>query len=154
MKINSKVSHQHHQSETSMVQSKKLHIAMFPWLAFGHIIPYFELGKLIARKSHHISFISTPRNIDCLPKIPPHLTPLITLVILPLPHVENLPARTELELWVKGGGLTIGCVQQFQPLTLLLLSCWDFFFGVDKNKIIFVYNFLNDRVYLFIFYFE
>ncbi|KAK4585086.1 hypothetical protein RGQ29_022669 [Quercus rubra] len=78
-----------------MVESKKLHIAMFPWLAFGHIIPYFELGKLIARKGHHISFISTPRNIDCLPKIPPHLTPLITLVKLPLPHVENLPENAE-----------------------------------------------------------
>ena len=78
-----------------MAEPKKLHIAMFPWLAFGHIIPFLELGKLIARKGHHISFISTPRNIDRLPKIPPHLAPLITLVKLPLPHVENLPENAE-----------------------------------------------------------
>ncbi|XP_065616898.1 putative UDP-rhamnose:rhamnosyltransferase 1 [Quercus suber] len=74
-----------------MAKRKKLHIAMFPWLAFSHIIPFLELGKLIAQKGHCISFISTPRNIDRLPSIPPHLTPLITLVKLPLPRVENLP---------------------------------------------------------------
>jgi hypothetical protein len=76
-------------------EPKKLHIAMFPWLAFGHIIPFLELSKLIAQKGHRISFISTPRNIDRLPKIPPHLAPLITFVKLPLPHVENLPENAE-----------------------------------------------------------
>ncbi|WMV53255.1 hypothetical protein MTR67_046640 [Solanum verrucosum] len=30
--------------------SKKLHIAVFPWLAFGHTIPFLELSKLIAQK--------------------------------------------------------------------------------------------------------
>ncbi|KAK6775060.1 hypothetical protein RDI58_026061 [Solanum bulbocastanum] len=44
--------------------NKKLHFAVFPWLAFGHIIPYLELSKFIAQKGHKISFISTPRNID------------------------------------------------------------------------------------------
>ena len=79
----------------SMAERKKLHIAMFPWLAFGHIIPFLELSKLIAQKGHRISFISTPRNIDRLPSIPPHLNPLITLVKLPLPRVENLPENAE-----------------------------------------------------------
>ncbi|KAE8010489.1 hypothetical protein FH972_006857 [Carpinus fangiana] len=78
-----------------MAEPKKLHIAMFPWLAFGHLIPFLELGKLIARKGHHISFISTPRNIERLPKIPPDLAPSITFVKLPLPHVENLPENAE-----------------------------------------------------------
>ncbi|XP_027768848.1 LOW QUALITY PROTEIN: putative UDP-rhamnose:rhamnosyltransferase 1, partial [Solanum pennellii] len=50
--------------------TKKLHIVMFPWLAFGHIIPFLELSKFIARKGHKISFISTPKNIDRLPKLP------------------------------------------------------------------------------------
>ncbi|XP_059453952.1 putative UDP-rhamnose:rhamnosyltransferase 1 [Corylus avellana] len=75
--------------------SKKLHIAMFPWLAFGHLIPFLELGKLIAQKGHRISFISTPRNIERLPKIPSNLAPSITFVKLPLPHVENLPENAE-----------------------------------------------------------
>ncbi|XP_059435386.1 putative UDP-rhamnose:rhamnosyltransferase 1 [Corylus avellana] len=79
----------------SMGDSKKLHIAMFPWLAFGHLIPFLELGKLIAQKGHRISFISTPRNIERLPKIPSNLAPSITFVKLPLPHVENLPENAE-----------------------------------------------------------
>ncbi|XP_059435390.1 UDP-glycosyltransferase 91A1-like [Corylus avellana] len=74
---------------------KKLHIAMFPWLAFGHMIPYLELAKLIASKGHRISFISTPRNVDRLPKLPPTLASLIDFVKLPLPHVEYLPDNAE-----------------------------------------------------------
>ena len=55
-------------------------------------------------------------------------------------HDGLLLPGTEPELWVKGGGFTVGCVQLFQPLTLPLLSWWVFFFFfcVGKNKIIFV----------------
>ncbi|KAK9949366.1 hypothetical protein M0R45_004893 [Rubus argutus] len=73
----------------------KLHIAMFPWLAFGHMIPYLELAKLIAGKGHKISFISTPRNIDRLPSLPPNLSTRITFVKLPLPENPNLPEGAE-----------------------------------------------------------
>uniref|UniRef100_A0A5B6ZI66 Uncharacterized protein n=1 Tax=Davidia involucrata TaxID=16924 RepID=A0A5B6ZI66_DAVIN len=79
----------------SMADNGKLHIAMFPWLAFGHMIPYLELAKLIAQKGHKISFLSTPRNIDRLPKPTPNLTPLINFVKLPLPHIDNLPENSE-----------------------------------------------------------
>lgn len=68
---------------------------MFPWLAFGHIIPYLELAKLIAQKGHKISFISTPRNTQRLPKLPPNLAPLIKFVNLPLPKLKNLPENAE-----------------------------------------------------------
>ncbi|XP_038702188.1 UDP-glycosyltransferase 91A1-like [Tripterygium wilfordii] len=76
-------------------EDHKLHIAMFPWLAFGHIIPYLELAKLLAGKGHKISFISTPKNIDRLPKLPPNIAPLVTFVKLPLPQVDNLPEDAE-----------------------------------------------------------
>ena len=76
-------------------EEDKLHIAMFPWLAFGHIIPYLELAKLIAQKGHKVSFISTPRNIDRLPKLPPNLSPSIHFVKLPLPRFHNLPNGAE-----------------------------------------------------------
>ncbi|XP_038701626.1 UDP-glycosyltransferase 91A1-like [Tripterygium wilfordii] len=76
-------------------QDHKLHIAMFPWLAFGHIIPYLELAKLLAGKGHKISFISTPRNIDRLPKLPSNIAPYIDFIALPLPHVHNLPPNAE-----------------------------------------------------------
>ncbi|KAJ6857621.1 hypothetical protein NC651_039138 [Populus alba x Populus x berolinensis] len=80
---------------TPMAGNSKLHIAMFPWLAFGHMIPYLELAKLIAQKGHKISFISTPRNTDRLPKLHPSVSPLITFVKLSLPQVENLPKDAE-----------------------------------------------------------
>ncbi|KAF2302558.1 hypothetical protein GH714_037729 [Hevea brasiliensis] len=78
-----------------MSEATKLHVALFPWLAFGHIIPFFELAKRIAQRGHKIFFISTPRNIQRLPKIPPNLAPLINLVSLPLPTVEHLPKNAE-----------------------------------------------------------
>ncbi|KAA8546686.1 hypothetical protein F0562_003083 [Nyssa sinensis] len=79
----------------SAAEDRKLHIVMFPWLAFGHMIPYLELAKLIAHRGHKISFLSSPANIDRLPKLPPNLTPLINLVKLPLPHIDNLPENAE-----------------------------------------------------------
>ncbi|XP_049378916.1 putative UDP-rhamnose:rhamnosyltransferase 1 [Solanum stenotomum] len=90
--------------ETQLVKSidngdesntKKLHIVMFPWLAFGHIIPFLELSKFIARKGHKISFISTPRNIDRLPKIPSEFSNSITFVKIPLPKIDGLPKDAE-----------------------------------------------------------
>lgn len=83
------------ESDADHHQGTKLHKAMFPWLAFGHIIPFFQLSKLIAQKGHQISFISTPRNIDRLPKLPPTLASSIQLIKLPLPRIENLPEHAQ-----------------------------------------------------------
>ncbi|KAJ0703762.1 putative soyasaponin III rhamnosyltransferase [Helianthus annuus] len=58
---------------------KQLHVVMFPWLAFGHIIPFLELSKFIAQNGHKVSFLSTTRNIQRLPTLPSHLSPLINL---------------------------------------------------------------------------
>ncbi|TYI75855.1 hypothetical protein E1A91_D06G035700v1 [Gossypium mustelinum] len=78
-----------------MEKSKSLHIVMFPWLAMGHFIPFFRLSKLLALKGHKISFISTPRNLSKLPKIPPNLSSQITLISFSLPTVPNLPSLAE-----------------------------------------------------------
>lgn len=72
----------------------KLHVAVFPWLALGHIIPYLQLSKLIARKGHTVSFISTARNISRLPNISSDLS--VNFVSLPLSHtVDHLPENAE-----------------------------------------------------------
>ncbi|CAJ1940285.1 unnamed protein product [Sphenostylis stenocarpa] len=76
-------------------KEEKLHIVMFPWLALGHMIPNLELAKLITGKGHHVSFVSTPRNIQRLPKLSQNLAPLIKFVNLPLPTVQNLPQNAE-----------------------------------------------------------
>lgn len=75
--------------------AKPLHVMMFPWLAFGHMLPYLELSKLLAQKGIKISFISTPRNLQRLPQIPQNLADKIRLVELPLPSVEGLPEDCE-----------------------------------------------------------
>ncbi|KAK9162089.1 hypothetical protein Syun_002991 [Stephania yunnanensis] len=77
----------HHQS---------LHIVVFPWLAFGHLLPFLELSKRLSqRHSHRISFVSTPRNLQRIPKPPPHLAHLISFVHLPLPTNPDLPPNAE-----------------------------------------------------------
>ncbi|GMH14673.1 hypothetical protein Nepgr_016514 [Nepenthes gracilis] len=78
-----------------MARGRKLRIAMLPCPAFGHLIPYLQIAKRLAQKGHHISFISTPRNIQRLPRVPQHLAPLIDLVSFPLPPVEGLPSDAE-----------------------------------------------------------
>ncbi|KAG8383622.1 hypothetical protein BUALT_Bualt04G0033200 [Buddleja alternifolia] len=83
-------------------KGKKLHIVMFPWLAFGHIIPYLELSKFLAEKGHKISFISTPRNIDRLPKLPPEFASSINRVKIPLPKIPELPEYAEATMDIRG----------------------------------------------------
>ncbi|CAA7019789.1 unnamed protein product [Microthlaspi erraticum] len=74
----------------------RLHVVMFPWLAFGHMIPHLELSKLIAQKGHTVSFISTPRNIDrLLPRLPENLSSAISFVKIPLPSNNKLPEDCE-----------------------------------------------------------
>ncbi|KAF8034149.1 hypothetical protein BT93_C0426 [Corymbia citriodora subsp. variegata] len=71
---------------------KKLHVAMFPWLAYGHIMPFLEVAAFLTQKGHRVSFISTPKNLQ---KLPVNLHPSITLVELPLPRVHGLPDSAE-----------------------------------------------------------
>nr|GLL31073.1 anthocyanidin 3-O-glucosyltransferase 2-like [Ipomoea trifida] len=59
------------------------------------MIPFLELTKLIVQKGHKASSVSTPRNINRLPKLPPTLVPLINFVKLPLPPTPNLPENAE-----------------------------------------------------------
>jgi len=75
--------------------NKPLHVVMLPWLAMGHVFPYFEVAKILASKGHTVTFINSPKNIDHMPKIPKTIEPFIKLVRLPLPHVEQLPEGAE-----------------------------------------------------------
>ncbi|KAL6993225.1 hypothetical protein U1Q18_011340 [Sarracenia purpurea var. burkii] len=89
----------------SMAGDGKLHIVVFPWLAFGHMIPFLELAKFIAEKGHKVTFVSTPRNIERLP-IPnltsnPSSSSPIDFVTLPLPVVHGLPENAEATMDVR-----------------------------------------------------
>ncbi|KAF0907038.1 hypothetical protein E2562_014646 [Oryza meyeriana var. granulata] len=73
-----------------------LHIVVFPWLAFGHMIPFLELSKRLARRGHAVTFVSTPRNAARLGVIPPALSPAhVRVVSLDLPAVDSLPEGAE-----------------------------------------------------------
>ncbi|CAN6180278.1 unnamed protein product [Urochloa humidicola] len=78
-------------------EAPALHLVVFPWLAFGHLIPFLELSKRLAARGHSVTFVSTPRNIARLPPVPAaglsggH----VRMVALPLPAVDGLPEGAE-----------------------------------------------------------
>ncbi|VAH82159.1 unnamed protein product [Triticum turgidum subsp. durum] len=73
----------------------KMHVVMLPWLAFGHVLPFTEFAKRVARQGHRVTFLSTPRNTRRLIDIPPGLAGLIRVVDVQLPRVEHLPEHAE-----------------------------------------------------------
>jgi len=72
-----------------------LHIVVFPWLAFGHKIPFLDLSKRLARRSHDVTFVSTPRNAARLGSVPPELAAHLRVIKLDLPEVEGIPEGAE-----------------------------------------------------------
>uniref|UniRef100_A0ACD5VXD0 Uncharacterized protein n=1 Tax=Avena sativa TaxID=4498 RepID=A0ACD5VXD0_AVESA len=72
-----------------------MHVVMLPWLAFGHILPFTEFAKRVARQGHRVTFLSTPNNTRRLIDIPPALTGLIRVLDIPLPRVDRLPEHAE-----------------------------------------------------------
>lgn len=66
-----------------------MHVVLLPWSAFGHILPFFQFSIALAKAGVRVSFVSTPRNIQRLPKLSSSLMPLINLVELPLPALDD-----------------------------------------------------------------
>ncbi|XP_043694889.1 UDP-glycosyltransferase 91C1-like [Telopea speciosissima] len=69
--------------------AKDLHVVLVPYVAFGHLLPFFHLSVALAKAGIHVSFISTPRNIQRLPKVPLELSAFINLVAFPLQIVNG-----------------------------------------------------------------
>ncbi|KAJ0030413.1 hypothetical protein Pint_13426 [Pistacia integerrima] len=76
-----------------MDNKEKLHIAVFPWLPYGHIMPFFK--GLSSQLKMVIIFISTPNNMHRFPQIPDNLSSHLNFVQLPLPHAQGLPQGAE-----------------------------------------------------------
>lgn len=83
--------------ETMKTRDDNLHVVMQPWLAFGHIMPFFQLSVALAKAGVHVSLVSTPKNVQRLPKFPADVSGLIDLVVLPLPAIDRdlLPEDAE-----------------------------------------------------------
>ncbi|KAL2893084.1 UDP-glycosyltransferase 91C1 [Bienertia sinuspersici] len=72
-----------------------LKVVMIPWLAMGHLIPFLELSKCLAEKGINVIFITTPKNIKRLPKLPANLSSYINMISMPLPHKDHVPDDAE-----------------------------------------------------------
>ncbi|XP_022969084.1 UDP-glycosyltransferase 79B30-like [Cucurbita maxima] len=77
-----------------MAATSSLHIAMYPWFAFGHLVPYLHIANKLAKKGHKISFF-VPSKTHL--KLQPfnHFPHLITFVPITVPHVDGLPEAAE-----------------------------------------------------------
>lgn len=105
---------------------RRLHIVMFPFLAFGHISPFIQLSrKLIAvDPTTHITFLTTPANVPRVASLflPP--SPSITIHSLPLPPVPGLPpgAESTADLTMAQAELLKTAVDAMKPDVEALLS--------------------------------
>lgn len=85
-----------------MSKSDNVHVVMLPWSAFGHLIPFFNLSLALAQTGDiHVSFISTPKNIQRLREVPLKLKHLVKLVEFQLPSLDDktlLPEGAEASL--------------------------------------------------------
>ncbi|CAI9761721.1 unnamed protein product [Fraxinus pennsylvanica] len=78
--------------ESFISNSQTFNVLMFPWLAHGHISPYLELAKRLAKRNFIIHLCSTPANLSSIKhKIGEKFALSIQLVELHLPTLPNLP---------------------------------------------------------------
>ncbi|KAL9244132.1 hypothetical protein vseg_017939 [Gypsophila vaccaria] len=73
---------------------KELNIVMYPWLAFGHFIPYLHLANKLAEKGHKITFL-LPQKAKLQLESQNLYPTMITLVPITVPQVDTLPLGVE-----------------------------------------------------------
>ncbi|KAH7864177.1 hypothetical protein Vadar_026638 [Vaccinium darrowii] len=78
-------------------ESGKIHVVLLPYPAFGHLTPFYELAIALAKAGVYVSYISTQKNIQRLPKPPQNLSPMINFASLPFPVLDSnqLPEGAE-----------------------------------------------------------
>ncbi|KAL5725834.1 anthocyanidin 3-O-glucoside 2'''-O-xylosyltransferase [Ranunculus cassubicifolius] len=78
-----------------METSKKLHVVMFPWFAFGHISPFVQLSNKLSSFGIQISFLSAPGNIPRISASLDTSLPNVTIIPLEIPGVDGLPINLQ-----------------------------------------------------------
>ncbi|KAL3831057.1 hypothetical protein ACJIZ3_019859 [Penstemon smallii] len=76
------------------IPKPKLHIAMFPYLALGHITPYINLAKELAKEGHQISFLLPKKTLGHFSAKNPY-PHLLKFYPLNMPKVDGLPVGAE-----------------------------------------------------------
>uniref|UniRef100_M1C594 UDP-glucose:glucosyltransferase n=1 Tax=Solanum tuberosum TaxID=4113 RepID=M1C594_SOLTU len=73
-------------------ETTKLRVLMFPYLAYGHITPFFEVAKKLSDRGFSIDLCSTPINLSYIKKKIPHkYSCSIQLLEFHLPDMSELP---------------------------------------------------------------
>ncbi|KAL7145549.1 hypothetical protein ABFS83_07G091900 [Erythranthe nasuta] len=76
-------------------ETKKLHIAMFPWIAMGHVTPFLHVGNELAKRGHTVSLLLPKKALLKLGHAAaPGGTP-VNFHTVKVPHVAGLPAGAE-----------------------------------------------------------
>ncbi|ERM99147.1 hypothetical protein AMTRI_Chr02g212380 [Amborella trichopoda] len=101
------------------------HFLLFPWLAFGHILPFFHLAKRLADAKISVTFLAPASVLPRLPSLHlPHHLSLISFHPFSLPHVPDLPpeAATTSDLPPHLQSLLKSSLDLLQPLLHSILS--------------------------------
>lgn len=77
-----------------MADHKNIHVAMYPWFAFGHLTSFLHLANKLAQRGHRISFFLPQKT---KPKFEPfnHHPDLISFIPVNVPEVDGLPPGAE-----------------------------------------------------------
>ncbi|KAG6395557.1 hypothetical protein SASPL_141676 [Salvia splendens] len=75
-------------------KAKKLHIAMYPWVAIGHITPFIHLANSLASRGHTISILLPQKALLQLAHHTRHPS-LIHFHVITIPHVPGLPSGAQ-----------------------------------------------------------
>ncbi|XP_057771961.1 UDP-glucosyltransferase 29-like [Salvia miltiorrhiza] len=79
---------------STMAEEKtpKFTILLFPWLAYSHVHPFFELANNLAHKRFRIHFCSSAVNLDSIRgKFGKDSSTAVDLIELPFPPLPELP---------------------------------------------------------------
>ncbi|KAK7401910.1 hypothetical protein VNO78_13770 [Psophocarpus tetragonolobus] len=76
------------------MDASTMHIAMYPWFAMGHYIPFLHLSNKLAKRGHRISLLIPKRTQSKVEhmNLHPHL---ISFVPITVPDVDGLPQNAE-----------------------------------------------------------
>ncbi|KZV42478.1 hypothetical protein F511_38733 [Dorcoceras hygrometricum] len=72
----------------------EMHIALFPWIGMGHIIPFATLSNYLASRGHRISFLLPKKGLLKLQNQDID-SELINFYTVKVPHVQGLPPGAE-----------------------------------------------------------
>ncbi|XP_019095756.1 PREDICTED: UDP-glycosyltransferase 79B9-like [Camelina sativa] len=73
---------------------EKFHAFMFPWFAFGHMIPFLHLANKLAQNGHKVTFL-LPKKAQKQLEHHNLFPDSIVFHTLTIPHVDGLPAGAE-----------------------------------------------------------